>query len=174
MSCMILVADGGQARILRGVADGGRAKLAEVETLARPSLHLPARALTTDLTGRVFSYAARGASGQGRPVSTPHGAQSDYNPHQAEVLRFARRVAARLEQLLAGPDAGALVILAEPRFLGLLRKALLPAARRHLSAERAGDYVRSPLARIARLPEARQALLRERLPIRLRARAPGP
>ena len=87
---------------------------------ARASAHLPARALTSDLTGRVFESSGRSGTNATR---IRHGAASDYNPHTVEIERFVDRIARQLGLHAAG-ELSALVLIAEPRLLGVLRARL--------------------------------------------------
>jgi protein required for attachment to host cells len=152
----VLVADGGQARLLEATSRRiDSLKLAEIERLQRPSLHLPARELTTDISGRVYSYTARGRRGSGRPVAIPHGAASDFDPHAEEVLRFARRLSRRLDTLRLHGGAGELLLVVEPRFLGVLRPLLRPVTRRLVTREIARDFVHADEARIEKALLAR-------------------
>jgi protein required for attachment to host cells len=129
----VIVADGGRARIYKRSGNRQAPQLTEIEHLERDSAHLHARDLTTDVTGRLNTTGSRVTFG---PRSTMrHGAQSDYDPHAVEVERFARQLAARLlrlrQQERAEDRLEELVLIAEPRFLGVLRREL-PAALRPL------------------------------------------
>ena len=89
--------------------------------------HLPARSLTSDRTGRVFDSGGR--TGQGPRTRARHGAQSDYDPHEVEVERFARRLARRLDaERRDGIEE--MIVIAGPRLLGVLRQQLTAATRR--------------------------------------------
>jgi protein required for attachment to host cells len=150
MARYVLVADGGQARVLRSSGRGGAVHLRETEKMERPSLHIAKRDMTSDITGRVFSFAARGRGGRGRPVATPHGAQSDFDPHAAEVARFAKTVSRKLDSLRRAGGVDEFVLLVEPRFLGLLRKEMTNVTRRLVTREIARDFVHADERRIER------------------------
>jgi protein required for attachment to host cells len=148
MARLVVVADGGQARLFKATAGPGVRRLTELETLTRPSLHITKRDMTTDIAGRVFSYATRGVGG--RFKSTPHGAASDYDPHAAEVQRFAKRLAQRLDSIRKTGVVNDYVLLVEPRFLGTLRQALPPATRKIVSKEMSRDFVHADVTTIER------------------------
>jgi protein required for attachment to host cells len=146
----VVVADGGRARIFKRTGLRLRPQLLEIEHLERANAHRRARELTTDLTGRVFGTGSR--VGFGPRVMARHGAQSDYDPHAVEVERFARRLSARLARLATIDRIEELVLIAEPRFLGILRRALAPPVRQAVTRELPRDLTGAmpqPIARAA-------------------------
>jgi protein required for attachment to host cells len=150
MARYVLVADGGQARVLRASGKSGPIRLRETLRLERPSLHVAKRDMTSDISVRVFSYAVRGRGGGGRPVATRHGAQSDYDPHAAEVLRFAKMVARKLDTIRRANTVDEFVLLVEPKFLGALRPQLTKSTRALVSREVSRDFVHADEKRIER------------------------
>lgn len=151
----VVVADGGAARILHEPESGDpRRKLEEVARLERASAHQPARELTTDRTGRVFDSGGR--TGAGPQTRARHGAQSDYDPHAVEVERFARRVARQLDAERSRRRIDELVVIAEPRFLGVLRPRISAPTRRLVTREIPRDLVRAQPAQIRRAAFAPQ------------------
>lgn len=108
----VLVADSSRARIFR--AEGVEGRLVEVEDLAHPEGRLHETDLTTDLPGRSFD-----SHGQGR-----HAMEEDTPPKRHEAITFAKRIGGVLEGARNAGNYDALVIVAEPRFLGLLRDNL--------------------------------------------------
>jgi protein required for attachment to host cells len=128
-SAYVVVADSACARILRRSGQRVRPQLEELERLEGPNGHRHARDMTTDLTGRVYTAAFRPQFGP--RISARHGADSDYDPRAIEVQRFAHRLAARLLRLSLRDHIDKLVLIAEPRFLGLLREEL-PEPIRHV------------------------------------------
>jgi protein required for attachment to host cells len=145
---LILVGDSGGVRLLRLSGRRGSQRLAEIATLEHAAAHLPGRALVTDRTGRVFD--SRGRSGVGPPTRSRHGAQSDYDPHTEETVRFARRVARRLDvERRAGAFDG-LVVIAAKHFLGVLRAQLSAPTKRWVTREIAKDLLRAPDEQILR------------------------
>jgi protein required for attachment to host cells len=149
----IVVADSGVARILhvaRRVADSPARgdQLEEVARLDSPAARKASRELVTDRTGRVFDSVTRAHVG---PAShARHGAQSDYDPHTVEAERFAKRVARRLDLERRRQRIDELVLIAAPRFLGVLRPQLSGATRELVSREVARDLTHAQDARILR------------------------
>lgn len=156
----VVVADGGTARILhssraagaaaRTAAAAGRGTITldEIVRLENPVAHLPARALVSDRTGRVFESSGRGGSG---PVThTRHGAQSDYDPHIVATRRFAKKIAQRLQTELRRGRVEELVLIAAPKFLGELRGQLAAPVQKLVTREVARDLVRAGDAHIVR------------------------
>lgn len=143
------MADSGTARILRATrrpaAPGGTRRgaiqLEEILRIENAAAHLPSKAMVTDKTGRVFDAAGR--VGQGPKSHARHGAQSDYDPHDAEADRFAQRLADHI-------DLEELVVIAGPRFLGRLRQQLSPASRKVVVREIDLDLVHADNAKIRR------------------------
>lgn len=148
----VVVADGGVARILReSRADEGRtgrrgAVLEEVLRLENPASRQPSRALVSDRTGRVFDSGSR--TGSGPPSRARHGAQSDYDPHTVELQRFARRLAALLDVECRMGHVEELVVIAGPKFMGVLRPLLPARVGKRVSREIVRDLVRSSDAAI--------------------------
>jgi protein required for attachment to host cells len=151
MSRILAVADGGQARLLRIEGLGPRTALTELRRLERPTRKLAAREMTSDLTGRVFSYAGRRRSGGGRPMAIPHGAQSDFDPHAEEVRRFAKRLARLLREWQRRGDLVQLELICEPRFLGVLRSQMPKALQSVVKTQRPRDLVHATIKQLERL-----------------------
>lgn len=108
----VLVADSSRARIFR--AEGVEGRLVEMKDLAHPEGRLHETELTTDLPGRTFD-----SHGQGR-----HAMEEDTPPKRHEAIVFAKQVGGVLEGARTSGDYDSLVLIAEPRFLGLLRDNL--------------------------------------------------
>ncbi len=128
-SAFVVVADSASARILRRSGQHLAPQLLELERLECPDAHRRPRELTTDLAGRFTSAPLHGRNGP--RVMARHGANSDYDPRAVEVQRFARQLALRLDRLVRSERIERLVLIAEPRFLGLLRDQL-PEPIRHV------------------------------------------
>src|SRR5579863_3901669 len=90
----VLVADSGRARLLRLSGPRRHPSIEQEALYERPSAHLHARELTTDISGRVFESSGRGHTGA---THTRHGTNSDYDPHAVEIERFVARIASDLE-----------------------------------------------------------------------------
>jgi len=146
----VLVADGGIARLMRITGPRNRRHLEQEELFERPSAHVPARDLTTDITGRVFDSSGRAHVGASR---SRHGAASDYDPHAVEVERFVDRIAAHLGTMHRAGRLSNLTVIAEPRFLGVLRARLPADLHRLIAREISGDYVHADHALLLRVLE---------------------
>lgn len=146
---LVVVADSGRARILKRQGRRLAPQLVELARLERSSAHQRARELTTDLSGRVFSSGSR--AGVGPRVAARSGAQSDYDPHTVEIERFARRIVMRLGQLARSLLLEELVLIAAPRFLGVLRPALSESLRHLVSREVPRDLTSALLQPIAQV-----------------------
>lgn len=109
----IVVADSSRARLFRTDGGDGR-KLVEMEDLAHPEGRLHETQLTSDLPGRTFD-----SFGQGR-----HAMEEDTPPKRYEAIQFAKRIGAHLESARTQGKFDHLVLVAEPRFLGILRDNL--------------------------------------------------
>lgn len=119
----ILVADAARARIFS--ADSPRADLQPVEQLVSPEARLHERDLSSDRPGRAFD-----SFGEGR-----HATDTSTSPKEQEAIRFAHEVVDHLEQGRVANRFDRLILVAEPHFLGLLRKAIKPALEQTITAE---------------------------------------
>jgi protein required for attachment to host cells len=112
----ILVADAAVARILNRPASG--TDLEDVEQLTDAAAHARRADLRRDAYGRRAGDDLR----MGGNATSSAGEDEQH----LEAEGFARRVAERLDQAHRQGRFDALQVVAEPRFLGLLRKALTP------------------------------------------------
>jgi protein required for attachment to host cells len=158
MARILLVADGGVARIL-AVSEAGPWVFKPIAELTRPTAKLPKRALGSDVPGRVFPRATRGKA-PGPRSAARSSVGSDADPHVVEVARFAKRVVARLEWLRQRGDISELLMIVEPQFLGVVRAHLAAPLKRKLRLESARDLVKADDARLglaltrAKIPRA--------------------
>lgn len=148
VSTYVLVADGGTARLFRAKREDKPLALEEVVVLVRPSAHVKRQALVSDRTGRVFARAGRATTGS--RAGARGGADSDYDPQDIEVDRFARRIVRRLDDERRSGELERLHIVAEPRFLGVLRDKLSKPTRGLVQDEVALDMIHAKTAEIAR------------------------
>ncbi|HTY48869.1 MAG TPA: host attachment protein [Steroidobacteraceae bacterium] len=131
------------------VADEGSARFYDLISLQEPlqpfddlvdhRAHLHDRDFKSDRPGRVFDHAA--AAGARRGSVGHHATGGDRRPRQHEAEQFARRI---IDALEAGRRAGgfqALVLMAGPPFLGVLRAAMPAALRAVVTAEVHKDLV---------------------------------
>lgn len=119
----ILVADSSRARLLQ--AEKANAPLQELETLENPAARMRNQDLISTPPGRSFD-----SGGQGR-----HAMEQRDSPKHHEAVVFARRLAGRLEQGRGEGELQRLVLVAPPRFLGLLRDELGADLRRLVITE---------------------------------------
>jgi protein required for attachment to host cells len=110
-STWILVADNTRARIF--TADTPSSALDEIEGFTHTEGRLHDREMTTDLPGRIKS-----ADGSG------HAFEQATDPKKHEADNFAHRIAQHLEAAHNANKFEQLLIIAEPTFLGLLRRHL--------------------------------------------------
>jgi len=118
----ILVADNTHARIF--TADTPSSALQEIAGLTHTEGRLHDRDITSDLPGKIKS-----ADGGGHAFEQP----TDPKKHEAE--NFAHHIAKYLETALNANQFARLLIVAEPSFLGLLRKSLSEQIKKLISLE---------------------------------------
>jgi protein required for attachment to host cells len=119
----IVVGDSAGARIF--LAESRFGDWSEIATLSNPDAALQERERGTDRPGRVFD-----SFGKGRHAMAP--AETG---RQHEIRRFAHHVADNLNKARADGSYQHLVVIAEPTFLGCLRKELSAAASKSVSCE---------------------------------------
>jgi len=105
----IVAADSSRARVLQ-VA--GRERLVELEDMINPGGRMDDRELTTDAHPRF-----RGTSGPGSD-------REENSAHEHETDLFAKRLGDYLDKARTQHRYDELVVVAPPKFLGLLRKKL--------------------------------------------------
>lgn len=118
----ILIAHRAGARIFEN--DGPGRGLKHLETIAHPEGRLQNKALGSDKPGRSFD-----SHGPGR-----HALGKEHGPAETVAQAFAHALAARLDAGRTKNTYGKLVLVAEPRFLGMLRAALSPQTAALVSA----------------------------------------
>jgi protein required for attachment to host cells len=164
----VLVADGARARLFAAALPAnGAVRLEERDVLLNPERNLSRR--------EEFSSQA------GRNRAPPRGAAHGYDDHRLRhrdeaERRFAQRVAATVGRVIQRDKPSWFVVVAEPRFLGMLRAPLdaeLPQrlARTEVSADlswHALPNIRTELERRGVLPES------EPSPASWRARGQAP
>lgn len=131
-SIWIVVADEGSARLVEYRPDDR--SFTVVETFDDPLAHARNRELKRDASGR------RGTAAHAASITTSAGLEAS---HQ-EAINAARRVVERLSSARNDERFDALVIIAAPRFLGLLRNALTPDLQPLVRDEQALDLVGLP------------------------------
>jgi protein required for attachment to host cells len=126
----ILVADSSVARIF--VAKGPDGPLAEIESLSHTASRLHDRDLASDRPGRTFD-----SVGAGR-----HSKELGVSPKEEEAVRFAEQLASRVNAARAANEIDRLMVVAAPRFLGLLRQRLDPPTHKIVAFELDRDLTR--------------------------------
>ena len=131
----IVVANAARARLYERHRDGS---LDEPVDLIHPQARQSSRDLTSDRSGRT----ERGSGAQ------QHG-HTAYQPatdaHQKEHERFAREVAAQLDDGVASGRCRSLLLFAAPAFLGELRQRLGEATAKAVRTSEAIDLTSLPV-----------------------------
>mgnify|MGYP001447678984 CR=1 FL=1 len=133
-NALVVVADGRKAIVLRNSGPLLSPKL-ETERVIEAKSNPATRDQGTDKPGRAAMGTHRSSMGQ-----------SDL--HEAEEQRFVQRVADELAALYTGQSPRPLVLVAAPRALAELRKALTSELRDLVVAEIDKDFVNLPVAEI--------------------------
>jgi protein required for attachment to host cells len=74
--------------------------------------------------------------------------QTDW--HDREEQRFLAKLAARLDKAVLAGETPSLIVVAPPRAIGVLRKEFTSHVRHAIRAEVEKDYIKMPVADIAR------------------------
>jgi protein required for attachment to host cells len=130
----ILVAD--QAEAIFYDASSLRTAPKEVARISDPAAHLHARDLASDRPGR--SYESYGGA--------RHAIERENDPRQRGAVRFARRIARRLDDARRNDEFERLVVVAGPPFLGLVREELSRPTRARVVHEIRKDLVHGPVS----------------------------
>jgi protein required for attachment to host cells len=138
----IVVADAARARIFS--TDNAKLPLQPLEQLVSPKARLHERDLKSDRPGSTYD-----SHGDGR-----HATGTNTSPKQQEAVRFAKTISENLELGRVNHEFDRLVLVAEPQFLGLLRKAITPEVAKLVSDEIDKDLSKADRNDIRRhLPE---------------------
>lgn len=131
----VVVCDGSKALILENAGDATLLNLVtkEVATAANPSTSDQG----TERPGRVHQR-----FGPGRSAVE----QTDW--HDAAERAFLRELADRLDRAVAGKETKAIVLVAAPRAMGMLRAELSPRVDKAVKGEVAKDYANLPTPEI--------------------------
>ena len=114
--------------------------------LSDPRARLHDQELVSDRPGRVYDHAPR--QGGRRGATAHHGTGGEHEAHKHEVEIFARQLAHELETARRAHRFDRLVIMAGPKFLGVLRAALPDSVKATIAAEVPKDLVHHPLQAI--------------------------
>lgn len=130
----VLVADSKKAMLLRNVGTAFKLTL-KVEQVIEAPHNAPAREQGTDRPGRTASGSHRSSLGQ-----------TDY--HDLEEHRFSSMVAEKLEAICTDNDIHKLFVVAPPKALADLRRAMSDTVRNCVVAEYDKDLVNLPVDEI--------------------------
>jgi protein required for attachment to host cells len=131
----VVVCDGKKALVLENAGDEKFLNLKTREVYEQPGLKT--RELGTDAPGRAFS-----SVGAGRSAMEP----TDW--HTQEEARFLRKLAERLDAAVNAGQVQALILIAPPRALGVLRQTYSHGLRAAIRAEIDKDFVKLPVHEI--------------------------
>ena len=133
----VVVCDGGKALILENAGDAAALNLKTKE------VHEQADAKTSE----------QGTDAPGRSINSIDGRRSAMEQtdwHDQAEQRFLTELARRLDAAVTAGETKALVIVAPPRALGVLRQAYSNGLREAVKADIDKDYVRMPVHEIER------------------------
>lgn len=120
MTTRVVLADQAEARFYDVEPIGGT--LRRVGEMSDPKAHLHDRDFKSDRPGRVFDHAP--ASGQRRGAVAHHSTGGEETPRHHEAVAFASRIVHALETARNAHEFNGLVVIAGPRFIGMLRSAM--------------------------------------------------
>lgn len=123
----IVVADNCQAKIFRMVKFP---KIEKLSFLEHPESRLHKQDLVSDKPGRTFQSGG----------TTRHAYQASSDPKELEAIKFAVQLAGHLSSALEKGEFNRLYVLAEPSFLGLLRRQFSADVQKTIIAEVAKDF----------------------------------
>jgi len=139
----IVVAD--QAEAIFYDSSSLQARPKEVARISDPAARLHDRDFSSDRPGRV-----RESVGGAR-----HAVGGENDPRQQEAVRFARRIARRLDDARRRDEFEELIVVAGPPFLGLVRSEMSRPTRERVVHEVRKDLVHGPVEALYRhLPKS--------------------
>lgn len=138
---LVLVADGRKLVLFRNAGDGVYPALKEVDKVEDDNP--PARVQKSDAPGHV-----RASGGGGRS------AYDDCNYHMQEEAQFAKQAAALLSRQVATSGADGVIVAADPRTLGEMRRHYTRRVKESLIGEIAKDLVKQPVVEIEEILSA--------------------
>jgi protein required for attachment to host cells len=130
---LVVVADRTHARFL--VHAGPGKDLEPSGTMDNPAGRKLDQEIDSDRPGRVHD----------RHGGAPHALEREEPPHERAARDFARGVAAHVERARNDGRFNDLVLVAEPRFLGMLREALDPVSAKHIRGTVGKDLVHTEI-----------------------------
>ena len=132
MTQYILVADAARARLVR--ADDTFEDAEEVEDFVHPTARAKARDLVT----------SQNTTSTAMPQG-PRSATEEPDPQELESRKFAQQLAARLNHARATNEFERLILVAPPKFLGMLREELDAPTTKTIVASVHKDYTHESL-----------------------------
>jgi protein required for attachment to host cells len=120
MTTRLVMADQAEARFYDMEPIGGA--LTRVGEMTDPKAHLHNRDFKSDRPGRVFDHAPDGAHRRGSVAH--HSTGGEETPRHHEAVAFASRIVHSLETARNAHEFDRLVVIAGPRFIGMLRSAM--------------------------------------------------
>ncbi len=139
----VVVADQGEARLYRMLPP---ASLRLIGRHENPAARLHDRDLKSDRPGRVYNSAA--APGSRRGAVAHHATGGERTPRRQSATVFARQIAGEIKATAKTTPFDHLILVAEPRFLGTLRRALPAALRAKVTGQIARDLMHLPAAQL--------------------------
>jgi protein required for attachment to host cells len=134
----VVVADSSRARIFETIELP--APLRELEDLVQPEARMPERMLQSDRPGRAFESVG----------GARHAMSAQSGPRVVSRLKFAQRIAERIDRGLAEGRFRRLALVAPPAMLGAMRGALSVHCKAHCELELASDIAHLPRVQIER------------------------
>lgn len=144
----IVVAD--QAEAIFYDSASLQARPEEIARIADPAAHLHDRDFSSDRPGRTYESVG----------GARHAVGGENDPRHREAVRFARRIARRLDDARRKDEFEELIVVAGPPFLGLVRAELSKPTRARVVHEIRKDLVHSPLETLQQHLPASAAELR--------------
>lgn len=152
----VAVADQGEARLYLLYS---AASLRLIGEYSNPAAHLHDRDLASDRPGRVYNSAS--ATPGRRGAMAHHATGGERTPRRQLATAFARRIAGEIAAVAKTTPFDRLILVAEPRFLGTLRRVLPAALRAKVTVQVAKDLMHLPTAQLrARVAAAATKVLR--------------
>jgi protein required for attachment to host cells len=133
--CWVVVCDGRKALILENAGDATHLDLVTRETTSAENPQTAAQGV--ERPGRVHQ-----SVGPGRSTVE----QTDW--HDQAEREFLRGLASRLDRAAGEGETKAIVLVAAPRAMGMLRAELSPRVDQMVRGEIVKDYVRMPVSEI--------------------------
>jgi len=107
----------------------------EVARISDPQAHLHARDFSSERPGRSYE-----SVGEAR-----HSIMREDDPRRREAVKFARRIARRLDEARRKDEFEQLIVVAGPAFLGLMREEMSRPTRARVVHEVHKDLVHGPV-----------------------------